>query len=153
MSERMRTTTTGRARRGARPLMIAFVAAALLAVATPAPAAAACKRGLTNQLNDVFGWAKVVTQWCYSGGTVTSRHSQKHAQVSVLGYARGYLSVTTRCTYTKCHNYNGYTNHNCLTHAQVHAAKADYSQGWWCIQTRIYGNGAHRRAITPGLCA
>jgi hypothetical protein len=114
-------------------------------------AQAACKYDLTNQHNNNgFGWAKVVTDWCYSGGHVTSRHSEKHAQVTGWGYYNGYTGVITRWEYSACHNYNGYWNHNCLTRAEV-VAYGSRSEAA-CIHTRIYGNGNHSRLITNGGC-
>ena len=133
--------------------VVAAFAVVLPATATAAPASVtACKSGLTNQENEAWGWAKVVTEWCYSGGHVTSRHSERHAQISAGGYLQGWLKVETSWRYSACHNYNGYWNHNCLTRAEVHAWNKDNGQFFSCIHTRIYGNGAHSRLITQGLC-
>jgi len=138
--------------RRTRVLVGVVAATVLLTGASAAPASAACKRGLNNQVNEVFGWAKTVTEWCYFGGHVTSRHSQKHWKGSLGGFIAGYRLVTTRWATSRCHDYNGIWNHNCLTRAEIHAWKIDGSQDFWCIHTRIYGNGAHKRAVTPGNC-
>jgi len=150
-----------RAHRGLVIGLVAVSAAVLPAAASFVPqggnplfggvAEAACKYNLTNMhTQNGYGWAKVVTDWCYSGGHVTSRHSEKHCQISGWGYSIGYSGCRTTWRYSNCHNYNGYWNHNCLTRAEVFAYGHRYEIA--CIHTRIYGNGDHRRLITDGYC-
>ena len=121
-----------------------------VAVAGEATAKPTCKSGLTNvHKNRVFE-ARVVTNWCYENGSVTTRRSIPSAKVTDAGWVLGWRESTFQWTYTGCQQFNGYPKHNCLTHGEFSFSNK-YS--WWlpkiavCIQTRIYGNGRHVRAI------
>jgi hypothetical protein len=133
-----------------------FVLAALVglwAASLPAPAAqAACKSGLTNEFSRWWGTGKVVTTWCYSGGQVTWRRS-------VMSGDSGWAPrrMTGKWTYSRCHSYDGYPRHNCLTRAQFTSWGAVFGGGlqamdYVCVHTRVYGNGGHRRRIIDGKC-
>jgi hypothetical protein len=111
-----------------------------------------CKSGLTNIFSNVFISAKVVTDWCYSGGNVTSRHSVPSASVTNAGHAAGWREGAAEWTYSACHSFNGYHHHNCLTRRQfsfhnIYLPPFVPHVGV-CIHTRIYGDGNHSRDIT-----
>lgn len=134
-----------------RKPLLSTLSAVAIAISFSAEAHAACKSGLTNVYKDRYLTAKVVTSWCYSRGNVTSRHSVPSASPTNLGFAMGLRESTAEWTYSACHSFNGYRTHNCLTKRQF-----TFSNRYGplapkigvCIATRIYGNGAHRRAIT-----
>ena len=132
--------------------VVVLCAVTAAAVLLPAGAAhAACKTGLTNVYSDRYVTAKVVTSWCYSNGNVTSRNSLPSASVTNLGYFLGLRESDAEWTYSACHRFNGYPKHNCLTRRQFsfgYAYKSLAPKIGICIATRIYGNGAHHRAIT-----
>lgn len=119
-------------------------------------AQAACKYGLTNKADRWWAWAQVVTNWCYDGVHVTSRHSVPSWGMKALGSANGvyYRSWDSGWKYSQCHYYNGIWNHNCLTRYQFSWGSLNKWIGPWviCIHTRIYGNGYHHRLITDGPC-
>ncbi|HEV2787191.1 MAG TPA: hypothetical protein VGV67_12415 [Solirubrobacteraceae bacterium] len=116
---------------------------------------AACKRGLTNVYKDRYIEARVVTSWCYSNGNVTTRHSRPSAKVTDVGHALGLRESAAEWTYSECHGFNGFPKHNCLTKRQFSFSNTYVP---WapkigvCIETRIYGNGAHKRNIR-GECS
>ena len=106
--------------------------------------------GLNNTYDKWWFKANVTSNWCYNGRSVTSRHSVPTGGVTNWGVLGGFFFTETHWAYSKCHNYNGITNHNCLTHREYnglngHAGGDPFSV---CIETRIYGNGAHSRRIT-----
>lgn len=115
-------------------------------------AQAACKTALWNHFDKWWFEAGVITDWCYSGGHVTSRHSRAGGNVTNLGILAGWVLTDQHWEYSKCHNYNGYWNHNCLTQREFNlvAIGVDLPKSI-CIETRIYGNGAHHRHITESL--
>lgn len=114
-------------------------------------AQAACKRGLSNDFRSWWFNAKVVTDWCYRNGHVTRRSSIAHGRVTNWGVVAGWFYYRFSWTYSKCHRYNGYWNHNCLTQGRFSLFNGHTgTNGSICINTRIYGNGAHRRSITKG---
>ncbi|MDQ3850398.1 MAG: hypothetical protein M3296_07280 [Actinomycetota bacterium] len=125
---------------------------AVLAAALGAPAAqAGCKTGLTNRYENRFFVAQVVTNWCYSQGNVTSRRSLPRAWIKTLGMAGGWQEGAVDLAYTGCHRYHGYPKHNCLTRYQFSFWNVFVSPVFKvgvCVHTRVYGNGAHRRALT-----
>jgi len=117
---------------------------------------AACKwegKAGPGPLRTVFDewWfkAEVVTNWCYNGSSVTSRYSQPYGHVTNWGILGGWFWVNAHWAYSKCHAYNGISNHNCLTHREANLVSGHGADTQSiCIETRIYGNGAHRRNIT-----
>jgi hypothetical protein len=139
--------------------MKVLIVAAVLVGASLAPVAveeaqARCKSGLTNKAERWWAWGKVVTQWCYRRGHVISRHSSPSQGKKAAGYAWGFqdLPLSTGFTYSECHDFNGYWNHNCLTRYQVSHWSRFFGVYSFCIHTRIYGNGRHRRRVTDGDC-
>lgn len=136
-----------------RIIAVCAFAALLLAGAMGGTAQARekCKSGLTNIYKDDYVVAKVVTDWCYNGRSVTSRHSVPSARVRNAAYSAGLREDGAEWVYTSCHTYKGIKNHNCLTKMQF-----AFNYTWnkfapkigVCISTRIYGNGAHKRSIS-----
>ncbi len=112
-------------------------------------AQAACKHGLSTHFSRWYGHGQVVTNWCYNGRSVTSRHS-RHYEGGTSD--PGAWRASHWWSYSNCHYYNGISNHNCLTHGQFTFYSPVFGYKYVCAHTRIYGNGAHRRNITDGLC-
>jgi hypothetical protein len=109
--------------------------------------------GLRNTFDHWWFKAEVVSNWCYDGKHVTSRHSVSGAQVtSPLGVLAGWFFVETHWAYSACHYYNGIWNHNCLTKREYNLFNGHTGDpASICIGTRIYGNGYHHRNIIQGV--
>ncbi len=138
-----------------RALLLTASISLLAATASAPDAQAACKRGLTNYKDLGPGYYfKVVTNWCYRNGNVTSRRSRSYERPPP------YFAVRSRWMPNGkgvgCNAFNGYPTHNCLTRREYRAEStapgAGFPTYYYCIQTRIYGNGAHKRLITDGRC-
>ncbi|HVH24294.1 MAG TPA: hypothetical protein VNA11_17740 [Pseudonocardia sp.] len=141
-------------------LLTAVLAVAALAapgLTGEAEAKTKCKQGLTNIYRDDFVVAKVITEWCYNGRSVTSRNSVPSARVRPVAYVVGVREAEAEWTYSACHDFNGIKNHNCLTKRQFSFEKPPIKtplgnislpKTGVCIETRIYGNGAHHRRIS-----
>jgi hypothetical protein len=114
-------------------------------------AQAACKSGLTNKFSRWFGYGRVVTDWCYNGRSVTSRHSTPYAD-AYADPKEGGWRVSFSWALSACYDYNGIHNHNCLTQGQFTFYSFVFGYKYVCVHTRIYGNGYHHRLITDGLC-
>jgi len=150
----------------ARSAVIALAAACLLLVAGSflphgsslavfgSDAQAKCKHNLSNHYKDNYVEVELVTNWCYDGKSVTSRHTRNPPFAHVRGAAdaaglREDGSHWARDS--RCYDYHGTKNHNCLIKYQF-----VFSYTWQvlgprigvCLATRIYGNGAHKRART-----
>lgn len=93
-------------------------------------AQAACK-SITAEFNNWVGWGRVTTNWCYSGGTVTSRHSVPSGSMSSYWASSG------------CYTHNGKAKGVCITRRQF-TGPWNFRQ---CIETWIFGNGNHARAF------
>ncbi len=92
-----------------------------------------------------------MTDWCYENGHVTKRSSLADGKVTNLGVLEGWIYYRFHWSYSKCYTYNGYSKHNCLTQGVFSIFNGHTgTNGAICINTRIYGNGAHRRSITQG---
>ncbi len=114
-----------------------------------AEAQAACKTALQNVYDKWFFEASVITNWCFNGKSVTSRHSRAGGNVTVRGAVAGMFLWSQSWKYTGCKDFNGIKNHNCLTQRQFNLINGHTGDPLSiCIHTRIYGNGAHRRNIT-----
>jgi hypothetical protein len=113
-------------------------------------AQAACKTALGNYYDKWWFKASVITDWCYSGGHVTSRHSEAGGNVtSPFGVLAGWFFYDQHWEYSKCVTYNGVWNHNCLTQREFNLFNGHSGLYWSiCIETRIYGDGHHHRHIT-----
>jgi hypothetical protein len=114
-------------------------------------AEAACKYGLSNHFTRWYGSGSVVTNWCYDGRSVTSRHSTPYAD-SASSPDEGGWRVSFSWALSACYNFNGIHNHNCLTQGQFKFYSFVFGYKYVCVHTRIYGNGNHVRRITDGLC-
>lgn len=138
-------------------LLVAIVATAVVllsAFADTARAKVKCKSGLTNIYQDKFYEAKVVTDWCYDGKRVISRHSVPSDHVRNAAYVAGYREGQEGWSYTACQMFNGIRNHNCLTKRQFsytapQIPHSPFQFPPFCvsIETRIYGDGNHQRKI------
>ena len=105
--------------------------------------------GLHNKFDEWWFKAEVVSNWCYDGTRVTSRHSVPSGSVTVpLGVAAGVFYTESHWAYSACHIYNGVVNHNCLTRREFNGVNGHSGDPWSiCIGTRIYGAGGHHRNI------
>lgn len=168
---------TGARWHGRSPLSKMFIVGLVVASASLLPAAgsfvprdsgntifgdvaeAACKwdgkpgpGGLKNYASRWWAWAQVKTNWCYSGGHVTSRHSVTSGDITSEGEKYRFYSYKPWAVTSQCNTYNGYWNHNCLTRFQFSWYSWYFGETTLCIHTRIYGDGSHSRQITDGYC-
>jgi hypothetical protein len=120
-------------------------------------AQAACKwdnkpgpGGVPNIYDHWYFKAQVISNWCYDGNHVLSRNSVPSGNVtSPLGVLAGYFLTETHWALSQCYTINHVYNSNCLTHREYNILDGhDGSHRSICIETRIYGNGYHRRRIT-----
>ena len=142
-------------------LLVPLVAAALLPAAGSfvpggggifgGKAEAACKYSLSNHFTRWYGSGAVLTDWCYDGRSVTWRHSTPYANANTSPDA-GSWHVSFRWALSTCNYFNGIHNHNCLTQGEFSFYSYTFGHKFVCAHTRIYGNGAHVRHITDGLC-
>jgi hypothetical protein len=105
--------------------------------------------GLRNTHDDWWWFkAEVVTNWCYDGTRVTSRHSVPGGHVPTAGVIAGFVYTESHWAYSGCHIHNGVVNHNCLTRREFNGFNLhDGGRFSVCIGTRIYGAGGHHRNI------
>jgi hypothetical protein len=106
--------------------------------------------GVPNIYDHWYFKAQVVSNWCYDGNHVLSRNSVPSGNVtSPLGVLAGYFLTETHWALSQCYTINHVFNSNCLTHREYNIFDGhDGSHRSICIETRIYGNGYHRRRIT-----
>jgi hypothetical protein len=123
-------------------------------------AEAACKwdgkpgpGGLRNVYDEWLFEAVVISNWCYNGSSVTSRHSVPYGGVTNLGVLAGWVLVRAHWAYSACHTYNGIPNHNCLTQREFWLINLHGEELKICIGTRIYGGGGHHRNIYSSSCS
>ena len=141
--------------------LVVLMVPAFAVTTDQAEARADCNRAVTSRYDALKGLsAHVITKWCFDGKAVRSRESHVVCNVSSAMDNLGWrCEIPADWAYSWCHRFNNINKHNCLTRKDVmwrisapgplpgsYVRKA-------CLHTRIYGNGAFKRASEGRSCS